>query len=286
MFVAPALLVLALMLGYPILQSWWLSFQRVQLQAGRASETWTGLDNYIRLFADATFLQAAANSALFCLVEVVLVTLIALAVALLLNHPLGRGGIWKIMLIIPWAIAPVAHGVLWKWILNSNYGILNGLLMQLGVIDSYQVWLGSPVSAMAFLLLVDIWKSVPFIALLLLAGLQRIPQSLYRAAYMDGARPGAAFRHITLPQLRGAIAIAVILQTIWSLRVFDIIFVLTSGGPADATVMMNFMAYRTTFNFLDIGYGAAIANVIFIVTVLLAIIYIRLLQPREPGAAK
>ena len=124
--------------------------------------------------------------------EVVLVVLISLGVALLLNHPLGRSGFFRILLIVPWAIAPVANAVLWKWILNANYGVLNGLLKSLGLIDSYQVWLGTPFSALNFLLIVDVWKSVPFVALLLLAGLQRVPQSLYRAAYMDGAGPGRA----------------------------------------------------------------------------------------------
>ncbi len=121
--------------------------------------------------------------------EVVLVTGISLGVAILLNHPMGRSGLFRILLVIPWAIAPVANAVLWKWILNANYGVLNGLLKSLGIISSYHVWLGTPWSALNFLLLVDVWKSVPFIALLMLAGLQRVPSSLYRAAYMDGAGP-------------------------------------------------------------------------------------------------
>ena len=115
-------------------------------------------------------------------------------------------------------------------------------------------------------------------------GLQRVPQSLYRAAYMDGASPWQSFLYVTLPTMRGVIAIAIVLQTIWSLRVFDLVFVLTRGGPADATVLLNFLAYRVTFNFLDLGYGAAIANVIFAPTFLLAILYVWLLWPREPRA--
>jgi multiple sugar transport system permease protein len=285
-FVAPALIVLAAILFYPIVDSILLALQRVQLAGGAVTQEWIGLGNFTRLFTDAVFWRAALNTAYFSVMEVVLVTLISLGVALLLNHPLGRSGFFRILLIIPWAIAPVANAVLWKWILNANYGILNGILKSLGVIDHYQVWLGTPLSALNFLLIVDVWKSVPFVALLMLAGLQRVPQSLYRAAYMDGAGPWQSFLNVTLPTMRGVIAIAIVLQTIWSLRVFDLVFVLTRGGPADATALLNFLAYRVTFNFLDLGYGSAIANVIFALTFILAALYVWLLWPREPRVAR
>ncbi len=286
LFVAPALIVLAAILFYPIVDSILLALQRVQLSGGVVTQEWSGLDNFRRLIADAVFWKAVLNTAYFSVMEVFLVTLISLGVALLLNHPLGRSGFFRILLIVPWAIAPVANAVLWKWILNANYGVLNGLLNSLGVIDYYQVWLGTPFSALNFLLIVDVWKSVPFVALLMLAGLQRVPRALYHAAYMDGAGPWQSFLNVTLPTMRGVIAIAIVLQTIWSLRVFDLVFVLTRGGPADATVLLNFLAYRVTFNFLDLGYGAAIANVIFALTFLLAALYVWLLWPREPRGAR
>lgn len=285
-FVAPAMIVLAAILGFPIVDSILLALQRVQLTGGAVSQSWVGLENFERLFADPVFWKAAINTAYFSVMEVILVTLISLGVALLLNHPMGKSGFFRILLIIPWAIAPVANAVLWKWILNANYGVLNGILKSLGIIDNYQVWLGSPFSALNFLLIVDVWKSVPFVALLMLAGLQRVPQSLYRAAYMDGAGPLQSFLHVTLPTMRGVLAIAIVLQTIWSLRVFDLVFVLTRGGPADATALLNFLAYRVTFNFLDLGYGSAIANVIFAVTFVLAGLYVWLLWPRQPGASR
>jgi multiple sugar transport system permease protein len=285
-FVAPALIVLAAILGFPIVDSILLALQRVQLTGGAVSQSWEGLGNFQRLFADPVFWRAALNTAYFSVMEVILVTLMGLGIALLLNHPMGKSGFFRILLIIPWAIAPVANAVLWKWILNANYGVLNSILKALGIIDTYQVWLGSPFSALNFLLIVDVWKSVPFVALLMLAGLQRVPQSLYRAAYMDGAGPLQSFLHVTLPTVRGVLAIAIVLQTIWSLRVFDLVFVLTRGGPADATALMNFLAYRVTFNFLDLGYGSAIANVIFAVTFVLAALYVWLLWPRQSGGAR
>jgi multiple sugar transport system permease protein len=285
-FVAPALLVLAVVLGYPIVDSILLALQRVELGGGSVQRSWAGLANFQRLVADDTFRRAVVNSAYFSAMEVVLVVGIGLGVAVLLNHPMGRSGLFRILLVIPWAIAPVANAVLWKWILHANYGVLNGVLSWLGLIDHYHVWLGTPLSALNFLLLVDVWKSVPFVALLLLAGLQRVPAILYKAAYMDGAGPWQSFLHVTLPTIRSAIAIAVVLQTIWSLRVFDLVFVLTRGGPADATALMNFLAYRVTFNFLDLGYGAAIANVIFAATFLLAILYAWLLRARRPEGGR
>jgi multiple sugar transport system permease protein len=283
-FVLPSILVLAAILGYPILRSLLLAMQHVRLASGHMHVRWIGLDNYSALLADGSFILALRNTIFFSLGEVVLVPLIGLGAALLLNHRFGRFGILRVLLIVPWAIAPVANAVLWKWILNANYGVLNAVLKSLGLIDHYVVWLGQPTRALALLLLVDVWKSVPFIALLFLAGLQRIPKILYRAARLDGASSWQSFRFVTLPSLRSAITIAVVLQTIWSLRVFDLVFVLTRGGPADGTVLLNFLAYRVTFNFLNIGPGAAIANVIFAMSFLLALLYIWLLQSTKRGA--
>ncbi len=280
---APALVVLLAVLAYPILASVWLSLNRVSLAEGRFDQRLTGLANFAALFSDRTFRAAFTNSIVFVAVEIVAVTLLSLAFASLLNRRNSFTGFARTILVIPWAIAPVANAVLWKWILNANYGVLNAIVKGLGLTDSYVIWLGTPRSAMAMLLLVDIWKSVPFITLLLLAGLQKIPKSLYRAARIDGAGGRQLFWYITLPSLRTTIATAVVLQTVWSLRIFDLIYVLTRGGPADGTVMLNYLSYRETFNFLHIGYGAAIADVLFFLTLALAILYIRLLKPKGAG---
>lgn len=279
----PALLALCAVVGYPIVRSLLLSFQHVQPEGGRFVARWAGFGNYRSMWTDPAMRTAVQNSLVFTLGEVTLVLAIALATALLLNHPYARHGVFRVLLLIPWAIAPVANAVLWKWILNGSYGVLNAILLRLGLIDSYVNWLGDPHRALRMMLLADVWKSVPFIALLLLAGLQNIPQHLYRAARLDGASLWQRFRFVTLPGLRTPIAIAVVLQSIWSFKVFDLIYVLTKAGPADGTLLLNFLAYRVTFNFLDFGYGAAIANVIFLIMFLLAILFIRLLKPGERG---
>ena len=275
----PALGIILAILAYPMAASLWLSLHHVELAGGHLQQDFVGLANYGDLFANDTFRLAVANSAFFSVCEVVAVVGLGLGVALLLNHPFGRPGLFRVLLIVPWAIAPVANAVLWKWILNANYGILNAILAQLGLIDGYVTWLGTPNRALDMLLIVDIWKSIPFIALLLLAGLQKIPAMLYRAARLDGANAWQQFRFVTLPSLRTTLAIAIILQTLWSFKLFDLIYVLTRGGPADGSLLLNYLAYRETFNFLHIGNGATVANVVFFASLVLAILYIRLLRP-------
>jgi multiple sugar transport system permease protein len=282
LLVAPALLVLAAVILYPIARSILLSFQDAQLSAGQVGARWIGWENYRQIAADDTFALALRNSAFFTVFEVMFVLAIALVVALLLNSKPGRHPFFTVILLVPWVIAPVANAVLWKWILHANYGALNALLAQLGIIDQYVNWLGTPGLALRMLLLADVWKSVPFIALVLLAGLQNIPATLYKAARIDGATLWQRFRYVTLPGLRTPLALAVVLQTIWSFKVFDLIFVMTRAGPADATLLLNFLAYRVSFSFLDFGYGAAIANVIFLIMFVLALVIIRLLKPGAP----
>src|SRR3954470_3246973 len=282
LLVIPALLVLAGVFLYPIARSVVLSFQAAKLSAGAIGTAWVGVDNYRQIPNDEAFPIALQDSAFFTVAEVVLVVVIGLAVALLLDSQAGRHPLYTTILLVPWVIAPVANAVLWKWILHANYGALNALLAKLGLIDRYVNWLGTPGLALRMLLLADVWKSVPFIALLLLAGLQNIPLTLYKAARLDGANAWQRFRFVTLPGLRTPLALAIVLQTIWSFKVFDLIFVLTKAGPADATLLLNFLAYRVSFNFLDFGYGAAIANIIFLIMFVLALIFIKLLKPGAP----
>lgn len=282
LLVAPALIVLAGVIVYPIARSIVLSFQRVEATGGRFEYSWAWLDNYRALFSDEAVRIAVKNSVYFTAVDVAATVVIALFIALLLNHRFGRFGIFRIILLVPWALAPVANAVLWKWILHGNYGVMNAVLLDVGVIDRYVNWLGDPTLALRMMMLADVWKSVPFIALLLLAGLQNIPSYLYRAAKIDGANILQQFRFVTLPALRTPIAIAVVLQSIWSFKVFDLIFVLTKAGPGDGTLLLNFLAYRVTFNFLDFGYGAAIANMIFLLMFVLAVVFIRVLKPGTP----
>ena len=281
LFTLPAILILLAVLAYPIISSFILSFQEVRLEFGGIVTDFIGVENYARIFQDAAFRNALYNSIYFTFVEVFAVTILSLGLALILNHPRGRPAIYRVILLIPWALAPVANAVLWKWIYNSNYGVLNAIVVGLGLSELPIVWLGSPFLALNMILIADVWKAIPFITLLLLAGLQNIPVRLYKAALMDGATSWQQFMHVTFPGLRTTLIISIVLQSIWALKVFDLVFVLTKGGPADGTVLLNFLSWRVTFNYLDIGYGAAIANVLFVLMLLLALAYIRSLRPRS-----
>jgi multiple sugar transport system permease protein len=276
----PALAVLFLVLALPIATSVLLSLQSVDSGTGALFTDWVGLDNYIRLASDPVFAMALRNSVYYMVVEVAGVVAIGLGFALLLNHPLvARHSILRVVLLVPWALAPVANAVLWKWIYNSSYGILNFVLQQLGLIQRPIVWLGDASTALNSLLLAEIWKEIPFITLLLLAGLQNVPPILYRAARLDGAGAWQTFRYVTLPQLRSTILICVVLQSIWALKSFDLVYVLTRGGPANATVLLNFLAYRVTFQFGNIGFGAAVADILFLLMFTLALVYTRVFRP-------
>lgn len=283
-FTLPAVTILFIVLAYPIFSSLLLSFQDISLTPSGVKGEFIGLDNYIRLINSDLFRQALFRSTYFTLTEVILTLTLGLGVALLLNHPEARHPFFRVALLVPWVLAPVANAVLWKWIYNANHGILNVILISLGLIDQNIVWLGKPWLALNMLLLADVWKAIPFIALLLLAGLQNIPSHLYRAAQLDGATQWQQFIYITFPGLRTSLTIAAVLQSIWALKVFDLIYVLTKGSPADGTVLLNYLAWRETFSNLDIGYGAAIANILFLLMFMLALAYIQAL--RAPQSKK
>ena len=276
----PAIVILLAVLAYPILASIYLSFHQIDFVATGIASRFVGLQNYLQILQDEAFRTAFLNSVYFTFVEVIFVLVFSLLLALLLNQPEGRPAFFRVVLLVPWALAPVANAILWKWIYNANYGILNQAVVGLGLSKTGIVWLGSPFLALNMILVADIWKAIPFITLLLLAGLQNIPRFLYRAALLDGASAWQRFVHITMPGLQTSIVISVVLQSIWALKVFDLVFVLTKGGPADGTVLLNFLAWRVTFNYLDIGYGAAIADVLFVMMFLLALVYIRSLRSR------
>jgi multiple sugar transport system permease protein len=288
LYLTPALVVLMALLGFPIVQSFLLSFQSVRATDGLFGGTWIGLDNYTKLVSDPLVLRATTNTVYFTVVEVVAVVVISLLFAQLLINPRVKSPFFTVVLLIPWAIAPVANATIWKWIYNGNYGIINQLLLATGLIDRPVVWLADPSMALNLMLLADIWKSIPFITLLLVAGLRGIPPVLYKAAKIDGASRWQTFWSITLPQIRPVLLICVVLQSIWAIKVFDLIYVLTKGGPADGTVTLNFLAYRSAFNFGNLGYGSALANLLFIMMFVAALIYVRLLgaRQRRPGRAR
>jgi ABC-type sugar transport system permease subunit len=199
----------------------------------------------------------------------------------MLNENFKGRGLIRALIIIPWAIPTIVNGVLWRWIYQPNFGALNGLLYQLGIIDSYKNWLAKPFLAMNMTILADAWHMTPFYVLLILAGLQGIPGSLYEAARVDGASWFRQLWHITLPLLKPTFLVILVVRTIETFRVFDIIYALTGGGPGDGTKVIGYYAYEQTFRFMDFGTGAAVSIIITLSVLFLAVAYIRLLSTSD-----
>jgi multiple sugar transport system permease protein len=276
---APMCLVLLIVVGYPLIDSLWLSLHRVNLASPEQGQPFIGLDNYIRAFGQPAFWYATQRTLYFTVFSVGAVSGIELLFAVLLNERF-RGNLGaRLAMILPWALLTVSNGVLWAWILNPTYGVLNGLLVQWGVLATPKAWLSDTFWTMNVIILADAWKTVPNMTLLLLAGLQPIPAELYEAADVDGATRWQKFTGITLPLLRPVILVAVALRTIGAFRVFDIIYVLTgNGGPADSTKVISFYGYDQAFHYLFFGYGAAISWLITAFMLVMIAVYMRLLR--------
>ncbi len=200
--------------------------------------------------------------------------------ALLLNERFPGRSLLRAIILIPWAIPPVVNGLIWQWLLEGRYGLVNAVLKGAGVIDAYHSWLTDYSTAMPALIIAQVWNHIPFVSIVVLAALQTIPDEFYEAAEMDGANIFQRFYAITLPWLSHSLLLVLITQTMVALRTFDIIYVLTGGGPGDSTTVLAWLTYVTTFNFADFGKGNAYAYIIAITTMALSVVYIRMLWKR------
>ena len=276
---APMAIVLLLVVGYPLVDSLILSLYRVNLANPEQGQPFVGLGNYLYAFRQPAFWYAVQRTFYFTILSVALELGLGLLFAILLNERFrGQLGA-RLMMIAPWALLTVTNGVLWAWILNPTYGVANALLMRVGLLDAPKAWLSDTFWTMNVIILADAWKTVPNMTLLLLAGLQPIPDDLYEAAEVDGATRWQKLTQITMPLLRPVILVAIALRTIGAFKVFDIIYVLTgNGGPADSTKVISFYAYDQAFRYLYFGYGSAVAWLITAFILILIAIYMRLLR--------
>ena len=279
--ILPAFLIIAGISLQPILSTLYLSFFEVP-RGINLQNTFVGFGHYLALLREPIFWASIGRTLYFTIVSVGLELILGLAIAQLIHaHPPG----WQFLrtsLIIPWAVPTIVNGTMWRWIYNADYGALNGLLYQLGLINKYIPWLTMPNVAMNLVILADIWHSVPFIAPILQAALATLPADLEEAAAVDGATAWQYFWFIRLPLLRPAILVALIIRTVEAFRVFDIIYVITNGGPANGTVTISYLTYLEMFSFGHAGRGSALSFLISIFTLVLAFIYIRVLyRPQE-----
>ncbi len=254
---SPLIVLVGVLAVYPVVRMIVLSGFAQNLGTGLEAE-FAGLGNYERLMADGPFWAAVGRTLIFTTIAVTLELILGVLVALAVHHSGVGRGLARTLTLIPWVLPTSALALGWIWMFNDQFGVVNDLLLRVGVLSQPRAWLGEPVGASTALVLADVWKTTPFIALLVLAGLQTIPQQLYDAAAIDGASRWQRFRRITLPMLQPVLFVAVLFRALQSFGIFDLVYVMTGGGPGGATEMVALTTYRTFMRYLDFGYGATL----------------------------
>lgn len=279
---SPAVLTIGALFLYPLLYAVMLSLYQLNDKMPGATQ-FVGLWNYAQLATDDNFREALGRTFVFSLFTVFGGVALAVGIARLLQHPFRGRNIARVLLLVPWAVPPVVNGIMWKLVFDGTYGVANAALTGIGLIDIPIQWLADPQLIMGVLIFSEVWKLTPFLALMTIASMQAIPTNIYRAAAIDGAGGWAQFWKVTLPNLRGTLMFLFIVQSMWSIKVFDTIYVLTggSGGPAEATTTINFLAYLTTFSYLDRGYGAAMSITIMGIVIAVTVFWILVLGRRK-----
>jgi ABC-type sugar transport system permease subunit len=277
-FLLPIVVVVFALIYLPAADTLQTSFTNENLRIRKPAE-FLGLDNYIRLLGDAEFWEVTGRSVLLVLIVLPLELIIAFAAALLLNEHFPGRGLVRGLVLIPWLVPPVVNGFLWGWILNGDFGALNGLLYQLGIINDYQFWLREPTSQIVWVAIVQTWTRFAFPMIILLAGMLGIPSELYDAAKVDGANVIGRLRHVTLPSMRASIAIVLVLEFIAAFQIFDIVWTLTSGGSTGGTInpftkTLMVYNYELVFRELRVGLGAALSYLVLLMSLGVGIVFI------------
>ena len=287
---APTLAVLAVAAGWPLVRTVWLGFTDATL-AAPSDVAWIGLANYLEyddghwygVLADPQWWHAVRNTLVFAVASVAIETLLGLAIALALNAPFRGRGLVRAAVLVPWAIPTVVSAKLWAWMLNDEFGIINHVLIALGLISTPVAWVANPDLALLAVIAVDVWKTTPFMVLLILAGLQMLPQDCFEAARVDGVHPVKVFFRVTLPLLWPALAVAIAFRALDALRIFDLVYVLTANSTS--TMSISVYARQQLIDFQDVGYGSAASTLVFLSVGLAAIAYLRLARLRSLEAA-
>jgi len=278
--ILPALLAIALFTIYPILYAARISVYRYILTRPK-DRPFVGLQNFREVITSYYFHNSLRITAIYTVSVLVVLLVFGLLVALLLNSKVRMAYVLRTFILWPWAIPAAVSGLLWKWLLNSDFGALNGLLYTFGLITQYIPFLANPTLAKISLVMAHVWKEIPLVAIFFLAGLQLIPNELYEAAKIDGGGAWSTLRHITLPLLRPTILVVTVYETMVAILTFDEIYVLTGGGPGDATALISWFAYAEIFKSLNLGHGIALSLIIAAITLVLVLLYLRVLKPEE-----
>ena len=284
LFLAPMLIVLFVVAAWPLGRTVWFSFTDASLDL-MSQARWVGFRNYLEyvdfgdgdgqyygLLADARWWRSVWNTVWFAAVSVSFETVFGLVIALVLNQQFRGRSLVRAAVLIPWAIPTIVSAKMWAWMMHDQFGILNDMLLRLGLISERIAWTASPDTAMIAVLIVDVWKTTPFMALLILAGLQMVPDDIYEAAKLDGIPATRIFRKITLPLIMPAVLVAVVFRALDALRIFDIVYVLTPN--TDATRTMSVYARENLFDYDQFAYGSAASTLLFLVIALITVVFI------------
>jgi multiple sugar transport system permease protein len=286
LFLLPSFVFVALFSIFPVIDSFRLSFYRLILTLPWLGQKMVGLENYSDLLSDSVARDSVWKTIVFIAGTIPLELLLGLGIALVLNQGFRGRGFLRAIVLIPWAIPTVVSSQMWRFIFNDRYGLANFVLFGADT-SRYIAPLADPHLATISIMIAEIWKTTPFAALIILAGLQGISDDLYEAASVDGATSWQKFWHITLPLLRPALLLALLFRTIDALRVFDLVYVMTQGGPADATNVLQFYGYKKTFAEGMVGYGSAVAVTVFLLSLVLSLVYLRAFkESRLQGSAR
>ena len=275
---APGLALLAAVFALPLAEAVWTSLHQVWLQ--RPGEApFVGVENFALLLASERFWAAVRHTGLFAVTSVALELTLGVGLALVMHRTRARGrALVRGAALVPWALPTVVAGLLWAWILHDRHGVANHLLVSLAAISTPLVWLGEPALAMSSIIGADVWKTTPFVALIALAGLQSIDRGVYEAGGLDGATGWRAFVHLTLPLLRPALLVALLFRTVDAVRVFDLVYVLTRGGPGGSTETVSVLTYMILFQELDVGRASAAGLLTGAAAGAMALVYLRVLR--------
>ncbi|NVD42545.1 sugar ABC transporter permease [Ensifer sp. HO-A22] len=272
----PLLIVMIAVIGWPLLDTVRLSFTDAKLVGTEG--TFVGLDNYAKVLGGSNFQRALVTTTWFAVASVTAEMVIGVLAALLLNQQFRGRTALRALMILPWALPTVVNATLWRLIYNPEYGALNAALTQIGLIDSYRSWLGEPSSALTALIVADCWKNFPLVALIALAALQAVPRDITAASLVDGAGPFNRFRYVIMPYLAGPLLVALVLRTIEAFKVFDLVWVMTRGGPANSTRTLSILVYQEAFSFQRAGSGASLALIVTLLVTVLAVAYAALVR--------
>ena len=282
LYIAPVMILLLLAFGYPLIKSIVMSFQDYKLSR-LDKVSWNNFKNYISMFTDKDFLLLLKNSVIYVVVAVACQFLLGLGMALGLNGKFKGRGIYQSIVFLPWAFSAFVVGLLFRWSFNGEYGVVNDVLKKLGIIEKGISWLGTPGLSLAVVIMAMIWIGIPFFGINILAALQSVPEDIYEAADMDGCGTFRKFFTLTLPYIKPTIIMTILLRTIWIFNSFDLVVIVTEGGPANYSQTLPSYMYTQAFSSYDFGLAGAFGVLLMVILTLYALIFLKITQYDKAG---